>query len=94
MTQYRTRAGRILWQAVREYALLRDRYTCQVCGSGEDLTLHHLKTREEGGSDDAGNLITVCRSCHVVIHKPKGVLVASLHSKHRGLEASHPLEDV
>ena len=42
---------------------------CVACGSGNDLQHHHLVTREEGGSNDETNLITLCVGCHDKLHR-------------------------
>jgi len=57
---------------VREYVLWRDRHTCQACrGQSGDprLTVHHLRQRQERGSDRPANLITLCRTCHQRHHQ-------------------------
>lgn len=47
----------------------RDGYKCQSCSSKLDLVVHH----KDGGKTDHsdGNLITVCQSCHGLIHSGK-----------------------
>ena len=44
----------------------RDGYRCRHCGSGpfSDLTIDHVFPRSRGGSDEAENLQTLCRSCN------------------------------
>lgn len=40
---------------------------CEVCGS-QAVDIHHIKARGMGGSNDKdviGNLMALCRSCHV-----------------------------
>jgi 5-methylcytosine-specific restriction endonuclease McrA len=48
--------------------LRRDGWRCQVCGSRENLEVHHKELRSHLGSDTEENLITVCNSCHSAIH--------------------------
>jgi 5-methylcytosine-specific restriction endonuclease McrA len=36
---------------------------CVACLATDDLQHHHLVPREEGGSDDEANLLTLCSSC-------------------------------
>lgn len=52
-----------------------DNKECQICGQNEYPinVIHHVKQRNEFGSDDPNNLITVCPNCHAMIHK--GILV-------------------
>ena len=62
---------------IRYYVLARDNYTCQVCGKskGKIFQLHHIIYRSNGGTDSAGNLITVCTDCHTAAnHKKGGIL--------------------
>ena len=58
--KYRKRA---LSAAVRRQVLERDAYRCQwpACGSWVDLTVDHIIPEVEGGTDDLGNLQTLCR---------------------------------
>ena len=58
------------WGSQRRKALKRDNYSCRLCGSKEDLVVHHIipfrvfgaeKYRE---ANKLSNLITLCRSCH------------------------------
>lgn len=55
----------------REMVLNRDNYTCQCCkGKRKDrkLEVHHIVFRSNNGSDDENNLITLCRTCHNLLH--------------------------
>ncbi|NCD07340.1 MAG: HNH endonuclease [Spirochaetia bacterium] len=55
----------------RAYVLNRDSYTCQYCkGKTKDrkLEVHHIIFRRNGGSDEAKNLITLCKTCHDNLH--------------------------
>lgn len=49
-------------QAVRD----RDSFTCQMCGSKQNLIVHHLDN--DKASHAMANLITWCRSCHCRYH--------------------------
>jgi len=58
------------WNA-REYVLFRDQHKCQHCrGKSKDkiLNVHHVETRKTGG-DSPDNLITLCETCHKLIHR-------------------------
>lgn len=48
----------------------RDEYRCRNCGEMETtkLTLHHVIFRSQGGTHRPDNLVTVCWSCHRLIH--------------------------
>jgi hypothetical protein len=56
---------------VREYVLFRDHHLCQWCkGKSKDkiLNVHHIESRKTGG-DRPDNLITLCETCHDLIHR-------------------------
>lgn len=45
----------------------RDNYQCQSCRKRfpvEQLSCHHIIPRDEGGSNNPRNLITLCKPCH------------------------------
>ena len=57
---------------VREFVLFRDNHTCQHCkgkSKNNRLNVHHIKHRSKGGSNRPNNLITLCETCHKLLHK-------------------------
>ncbi|EKE06200.1 MAG: hypothetical protein ACD_19C00051G0002 [uncultured bacterium] len=55
----------------KAYVLDRDNHTCQHCkGKSKDskLEVHHIVFRRDGGSDEASNLITLCKTHHDNLH--------------------------
>jgi len=56
------------WRRLRIEVFERDLYTCQVCGRvgrEHELDADHITSVAEGGTDDLGNLQTLCRTpCH------------------------------
>jgi 5-methylcytosine-specific restriction endonuclease McrA len=44
---------------------LRDRFTCQYCGSKDDLTFDHLVPRSRGGQTRWDNVTTACAPCNL-----------------------------
>ena len=44
---------------------LRDKFSCQYCGSSEELTFDHLLPRSKGGETNWDNVVTACSSCNV-----------------------------
>ena len=44
---------------------LRDKFTCQFCGSNKELTFDHLLPRSKGGKTNWDNVVTACSSCNV-----------------------------
>ena len=66
----------------------RDGYTCQHCkGRRKDsrLDVHHIVFRSKGGSDEPENLITLCRTCHKMLHD--GKIDPKLKGKAKGILA-------
>ena len=55
------------WKAVREGALRRAAYRCQVCNSDKSLDVHH-RTYERVGRELPEDLTVLCRKCHNVFH--------------------------
>ena len=46
---------------------LRDRFTCQYCGTQPELTFDHLLPRSRGGQTRWDNVVTACSPCN--LHK-------------------------
>ncbi len=44
---------------------LRDRFSCQYCGSRDDLTFDHLNPRSLGGQTTWENVVTACSPCNL-----------------------------
>ena len=68
------------FENTKAMVLNRDRYTCQHCkgkSKCSQLEVHHIVYRSNGGSDNADNLITLCRTCHKKVHAKKIVLKVS-----------------
>jgi len=58
---------------IRYFVFARDNYTCQVCKKkNKILQIHHIIYQSHGGSNKAGNLITVCIDCHTHKNHQKG----------------------
>lgn len=47
----------------------RDLNVCQICGSPDRVEGHHLFDYAYSGASDPNNIITLCHSCHVAVHK-------------------------
>jgi 5-methylcytosine-specific restriction endonuclease McrA len=56
---------------VRREVLARDKHQCQApgCGRTRFLEVHHIKPRNQGGSNESENLMTLCASCHRLWHE-------------------------
>lgn len=55
------------WHEIVSQAKQRDHYRCRECRTSKELTVHHIKPRSEGGTNNLSNLITLCRRCHDLI---------------------------
>jgi 5-methylcytosine-specific restriction endonuclease McrA len=75
--QPKLRAPRV----IRKFVIERDDFTCQCCNLSVDivleLSIHHIKHVEEGGSHDPSNLVTTCIPCHWLIHNDLHTLIPS-----------------
>lgn len=62
--------GRWIRPEKRLAIYLRDGFRCVYCGCDlhgadpRDLNLDHVKPKCEGGTNEANNLVTACRSCN------------------------------
>lgn len=62
------------FENTKAMVLNRDRYKCQCCKNkhkDSKLEVHHIIFRNQGGSDDESNLITLCHTCHKDLHSGK-----------------------
>lgn len=51
------------WKEIKRMVLERDK-KCRSCGSVEKLTVDHVIPLSRGGTDEPGNLRTLCASCN------------------------------
>lgn len=51
----------VKWPKIRSEILKRDDYTCQECGSHQNLEVHHIGWWWD---NTPANLITLCQKCH------------------------------
>ncbi len=60
--------GHYFWDSARSYTMLRDRYTCRICGKRKrapELDVDHIVEVACGGASlEYSNLQTICRECH------------------------------
>ena len=64
------------WASLRRRCKEADRHACRVCGTKNELDVHH-KTYERLGHEELGDLITLCRRCHRDHHYFQGRTVAT-----------------
>ena len=67
------------YHELHRQVLERDGWRCQVCGSMQNLQLHHLQFRSHSGSDEEQNLITLCAECHERMHGKATCCEAGMH---------------
>ena len=58
---------------IRKEILERDNYTCVECGEKNDLNIHHIIHRKNGGKNNPENLQTLCAKCHTEKHKNESI---------------------
>jgi len=73
---------RELQPELREIVFERDNWTCQKCGSTEDLQCHHILPvkLEPIESADVDNCITLCKKCHKEVHQQAGCTFGELRN--------------
>lgn len=59
---------------LRKKVLKRDGECCRCCGGRWRLMVHHIRFLSEGGRTQAWNLITLCATCHGLVHESLLVL--------------------
>jgi len=57
------------YEALRNQVLKRDGWRCQLCGTSNNLHVHHVKSCCMLGDDQAHNLTTLCAKCHEQLHR-------------------------
>jgi HNH endonuclease len=63
------------WRELRESVVRRDGHKCGMCGTAEDLAVHHIIPHRISGQDNEEDLITLCRRCHPFAEKQVHSLV-------------------
>lgn len=52
------------YEVAQKMCLLRDNYSCRVCGKRRELDTHHIVPRSKCGGHALKNLVTLCRRHH------------------------------
>lgn len=55
-------------KALRNIVAERDSYTCVLCDNGY-TDMHHVTPRSQGGRNNPHNLVSLCRRCHMMLHR-------------------------
>lgn len=56
------------WFKIREEILERDGKRCVNCSTKSNLVIHHIVPISSRGTNQASNLVTLCRDCHRSAH--------------------------
>lgn len=60
------------WEKIMKRKIKSTKGKCEICGSTDDLTVHHLIYNENwGGKEKDSELLTCCCRCHMIQHKDK-----------------------
>jgi hypothetical protein len=51
-------------EAVKREVMDRDNFTCQACGTQDEIQVDHIKPKSKGGMPVPGNLQVLCRPCN------------------------------
>lgn len=57
----------------KQEVLERDCHTCKICGSHNQLTVHHKVAKCKGGAGVPENTVCWCAICHRAYHKKWGL---------------------
>jgi hypothetical protein len=76
------------WQQVRQAALTRAEYRCQVCNSPYHLQVHH-RTYERRGEERDTDLTVLCDTCHGRFHREGHLYAGSPSSRRRYTSGSY-----
>ncbi len=81
---------------------LRDRFSCQYCGTREELTFDHVVPRSKGGMTTWENVVAACSVCNLrkgdrltseahmwPVHNPYQPTVADLHQNGRAFPPNY-----
>lgn len=66
----------MLSNKVRATVFERDRFRCRGCAKPA-AECHHIIFRSQGGSDEVGNLVALCRNCHEQAHGRVGTQLSA-----------------
>ena len=57
------------WRRVRRERRRIDGFRCAICGARENLQVHHLSYERLGQPGEIYDLVTLCRDCHMMLHR-------------------------
>lgn len=68
LKHHRVKFEPVAYAQLCRQVLDRNGWKCQNCGRASELHVYHISFRSALGNDDIGNLITLCFSCHEMVH--------------------------
>lgn len=74
ITKYEYRNGYLRsehWKQVRYKRLKYDKFRCRLCGSTENLNVHHTRYDNLRDEDIKHDVVTLCYTCHSMAHTIK-----------------------
>lgn len=79
---------------IRERVLVRDGFRCSGRFLGGEcsavLDIHHILPREEGGSDDDSNLLTLCHRHHPMLEALRRAILKRRAPRWKHCHHKHP----
>ncbi len=57
------------WEKAKERLFKRDGRICKICGSFENINVHHNNYNERNLSGSIRCLVVLCRKCHEEVHR-------------------------
>ena len=67
------------WQKLRKLAWYKFPHKCSICGTKDDLVLHH-RTYKDLGHESLNQITIICQTHHTAIHYENGQKVPLLYN--------------
>ena len=71
MSRHHAATSNRVWEGIRRRVFARDGHRCRDCGKAGRLEAHHVVELQHGGTNAIVNLRTLCRPCHIELHRPE-----------------------
>lgn len=66
------------WQEKAKQRRSLDGNKCHICGSHDNLQVHHITYERLGREDIEHDLITLCKDCHEIVHENKNAILGGI----------------
>lgn len=63
------RTYRFVGAGKRRRVMDRHNNRCALCGSHDELIIHHVTRLADGGTNADDNLVPLCQKCHIEVHR-------------------------